>query len=112
MAPCAVKQIGEEAYPSGLVVIAVNIDVRLPARRFAGTGIKNRVRGGVFTRHGRSSTAGKRPLQAPSTLVRHERASHLFLFTWDLAARKRVISLQFGNILNVGAERSCFPGTY
>lgn len=41
MAPCAVKQIGEDAYPSGLAVIAVNIDVRLPARRFAGTGIKN-----------------------------------------------------------------------
>lgn len=36
----------------------------------------------------------------------------LFLFTRDLAAGKRILQSQFGDVLNVGAERSCLPGTY
>lgn len=41
------------------------------------------------------------------------RASCIFFsFTWDPAAIKRVIRSQFGDVLNVGAQRLRFPGMY
>lgn len=40
------------------------------------------------------------------------RASHIFLFARDPAAGKRMIRSPFGDVVNVGAEKSCFPGTY
>lgn len=47
----------------------------------------------TFTWHGRSSTAAKRPLQAPSTLVWHERASHLYLFTSSGRKTSRIVAV-------------------
>lgn len=40
MAPCAVKRIGEDAYTSGLVVIAVNINVHYPQGDLLVPGLK------------------------------------------------------------------------
>lgn len=40
------------------------------------------------------------------------RAQGLFLFTWDLVARRHIIRSQFSNVLNIGTKRSCFPVSY
>lgn len=45
-------------------------------------------------------------------LLLNARASRIFLFRWDLAAGKCITQSQFGDVLNVSAERSSFLGTY